>query len=287
MIVLVFTSVSQLQWETLQEAFPAAAVLAGSAELQMVRLHRFAQKPSSMHDVTRELNHASLCDLKCVVLLQEQAQAARKRAAGTIDEYTFIAEDAEAPDQAGSVPAIQQVSAEELYRKELAEEMQVRLQLIVNYSEAAAFDLVSCRFYSNLVPTLPAPAPCRTACTELRHMHALYIVLCHALLCFTAASWLTTHTHEQPLFDMIQYGGSTPNCDFAQAGLEDEEQAEAQQPAVPAATVAAVPDLDPEATVMMTRKQRGLYNAMQRGISKKRERAESLQAKAKKLKQPS
>lgn len=79
----------------------------------------------------------------------------------------------------------------------------------------------------------------------------------------------------------------TPACDFAQAGLEDEEQAEAQQPAAPAATVAAVPDLDPEATVMMTRKQRGLYNAMQRGISKKRERAESLQAKAKKLKQPS
>ena len=71
-----------------------------------------------------------------------------------------------------------------------------------------------------------------------------------------------------------------------QAGLEDEEQAEAQESAAPAAAVAAVPDLDPEATVMMTRKQRGLYNAMQRGISKKRQRAETLQAKAKKLKQP-
>lgn len=59
------------------------------------------------------------------LLLQEQAQAARKRAAGTMDEYTFIAEDAAAAD--GSVPAIQQVSAEELYRKELAEEMQVAL----------------------------------------------------------------------------------------------------------------------------------------------------------------
>lgn len=73
---------------------------------------------------------------------------------------------------------------------------------------------------------------------------------------------------------------------FLQADTEDEEQAEAQQPAAPVATAAA-PDLDPEATVMMTRKQRGLYNAMQRGISKKRQRAESLQAKAKKLKQPS
>ena len=73
--------------------------------------------------------------------------------------------------------------------------------------------------------------------------------------------------------------------DFAQAGLDDEEQAESQQPAAPAA-VAAAPDLDPEATVMMTRKQRGLYNAMQRGISNKRQRAETLQAKAKKLKQP-
>lgn len=61
----------------------------------------------------------------CAVLVQEQAQAARKRAAGTMDEYTFIAEDTEAADQAGSVPAIQQVSSEELYRKELAEEMQV------------------------------------------------------------------------------------------------------------------------------------------------------------------
>ena len=74
--------------------------------------------------------------------------------------------------------------------------------------------------------------------------------------------------------------------DFVQACSEDEEQPEPQQAAAPAA-IAAVPDLDPEATVMMTRKQRGLYNAMQRGLTKKRQRAESLQAKAKKLKQPS
>lgn len=72
-----------------------------------------------------------------------------------------------------------------------------------------------------------------------------------------------------------------------QAGSEDEEQTEAAEAtAQEAGAIAEVPDLDPEATVMMTRKQRGLYNAMQRGLSKKRQRAESLQAKAKKLKQP-
>ena len=76
------------------------------------------------------------------VLLQEQAQAARQRAAGTMDEYTFIAEDSEAADQAGSVPAMQQVSAEELYRKELAEEMQVQLLYKVNHFEAAALMLM-------------------------------------------------------------------------------------------------------------------------------------------------
>jgi len=74
---------------------------------------------------------------------------------------------------------------------------------------------------------------------------------------------------------------------FEQAGSEDEEQTDAAEPtAQEAGAIAEVPDLDPEATVMMTRKQRGLYNAMQRGLSKKRQRAESLQAKAKKLKQP-
>jgi hypothetical protein len=72
---------------------------------------------------------------------------------------------------------------------------------------------------------------------------------------------------------------------FQQAGSEDEEQTDAAAPTAQAAIV-DVPDLDPEATVMMTRKQRGLYNAMQRGLSKKRQRAESLHAKAKKLKQP-
>ena len=70
-----------------------------------------------------------------------------------------------------------------------------------------------------------------------------------------------------------------------QAGSEGEEQTDAaeateQQPGA----VADVPDLDPEATVMMTRKQRGLYNAMQRGLTKKRQREESFKAKAKKLK---
>ena len=67
---------------------------------------------------------------------------------------------------------------------------------------------------------------------------------------------------------------------------DDDAQPEAEEPTLQPAVVADVPDLEPEATVMMTRKQRGLYNAMQRGLSKKRERAETLQAKAKKLKQP-
>lgn len=88
----------------------------------------------------------------CAVLVQEQAQAARKRAAGTMDEYTFIAEDTEAADQAGSVPAIQQVSSEELYRKELAEEMQVQLLYTVNHPAAAPLMLI-CVFFSQNHPT--------------------------------------------------------------------------------------------------------------------------------------
>lgn len=42
-----------------------------------------------------------------------------------MDQYTFIAEDAETRDQTGRLPALQPVSAEELYRMELAQEMQV------------------------------------------------------------------------------------------------------------------------------------------------------------------
>ncbi len=57
--------------------------------------------------------------------MQGQAQAARKRAAGTMDEYTFIAEDNKAADQIDSAPAVQNVSAEQLYKNELAQEMQV------------------------------------------------------------------------------------------------------------------------------------------------------------------
>ncbi|DBA73716.1 TPA: hypothetical protein ACH3X2_009694 [Trebouxia sp. C0005] len=134
--------------------------------------------------------------LQTMLKLQEQAQAARKRAAGTMDEYTFIAEDSTAADRVDSAPAVPDVSAEQLYKSELAQELQ--------------------------------------------------------------------------------------------AGSENEEQTDAAEPSAQEAGASAeVPDLDPEATVMMTRKQRGLYNAMQRGLSKKRQRAESLQAKAKKLKQPS
>lgn len=65
---------------------------------------------------------------------------------------------------------------------------------------------------------------------------------------------------------------------------EPEAAADVHEPA--ATTAAPAEEVEPEATVMMTRKQRGLYNAMQRGLTKKRQRAESLQAKAKKLKQP-
>lgn len=134
--------------------------------------------------------------LQTMLKLQEQAQAARKRAAGTMDEYTFIAEDRQAEGQIEAAPAIQNVSAEQLYTNELVQELQV--------------------------------------------------------------------------------------------GSDDEEQTDAAEPAAqqPAA-ITDVPDLDPEASVMMTRKQRGLYNAMQRGLSKKRQRAETLHAKAKKLKQRS
>ena len=85
-----------------------------------------------------------------------------------------------------------------------------------------------------------------------------------------------------------KWHGFTRQDLVVQAESEDEGQAEVQEPsAQQSAAIPDAPDLDPEATVMMTRKQRGLYNAMQRGLSKKRQRAESLQAKAKKLKQPS
>ena len=156
-----------------------------------------------MHDVTLELKHVSLCDLKYVVLLQGQAQAARKRAAGTMDEYTFIAEDAEAADQAGSVPAIQQVSAEELYRKELAEEMQVqlqpmRLQLLMLLYVAFPVTLFLCFQPQHLAELLVHNFG---TCTPS-------IRFCAMLLCLTAALWSVMQTHEQPLSDMAQYRGN-------------------------------------------------------------------------------
>ncbi len=49
-----------------------------------------------------------------------------------MDEYTFIAEDSTAADQIDSGPAVQNVSAEQLYKNELAQEMQV-MALIVNF----------------------------------------------------------------------------------------------------------------------------------------------------------
>ncbi|KAL0036178.1 hypothetical protein WJX79_007036 [Trebouxia sp. C0005] len=62
--------------------------------------------------------------LQTMLKLQEQAQAARKRAAGTMDEYTFIAEDSTAADRVDSAPAVPDVSAEQLYKSELAQELQ-------------------------------------------------------------------------------------------------------------------------------------------------------------------
>ena len=93
--------------------------------------------------------------------------------------------------------------------------------------------------------------------------------------------------HQFMLLEVTRFCPDVNRAVSLQAGSDTEEQAEAKQPSVQQpAGIADAPDLDPEATVMMTRKQRGLYNAMQRGLSKKRERAENLQAKAKKLKQP-
>lgn len=48
-----------------------------------------------------------------------------------MDEYTFIAEDSTAADQIASTPAVQNVSAEQLYKNELAQEMQVMAPCIL------------------------------------------------------------------------------------------------------------------------------------------------------------
>ncbi len=42
-----------------------------------------------------------------------------------MDEYTFIAEDNQAADQIEAAPVTQNVSAEQLYKNELAQETQV------------------------------------------------------------------------------------------------------------------------------------------------------------------
>lgn len=128
---------------------PAQAVLAGCCTLQclsilnvtgdparrLCNLFEAATTPALARSrlslrALQSRRQVLLSNLLHALLLQEQAQAARKRAAGTMDEYTFIAEDAAAADS--SIPAIQQVSAEELYRRELAEEMQVALQYTIN-----------------------------------------------------------------------------------------------------------------------------------------------------------
>ena len=47
----------------------------------------------------------------------------------------------------------------------------------------------------------------------------------------------------------------------------------------PAKAPAASDELEPDATVMMTSKNRGLYNAMQRGRKAKKQRVEKLQGR--------
>ena len=61
------------------------------------------------------------------------------------------------------------------------------------------------------------------------------------------------------------------------AVVQVEEKAAAEAPA----KAPAVSDelLEPDATVMMTSKTRGLYNAMQRGKKAKRQRVEKLQGR--------
>lgn len=104
------------------------------------------------------------------LLLQGQAQAARKRAAGTMDQYTFIAEDAETTDQAGSLPALQPVSAEELYKNELAQEMQVHSACMhdIHHISGAAPSKIQCVLWSKLLcrtgSVLQDVPHCRTHC---------------------------------------------------------------------------------------------------------------------------
>lgn len=71
-----------------------------------------------------------------------------------MDEYTFIAEDAAAAAD-GSIPAIQQVSAEELYRRELAEEMQVALQYMSCQEHVIC--LASKNSYTTQIARYPIP----------------------------------------------------------------------------------------------------------------------------------
>lgn len=56
-----------------------------------------------------------------------------------MDEYTFIAEDRQAEGQIEAAPAIQNVSAEQLYTNELVQELQV-----ISANMLTLFGFVNC-----------------------------------------------------------------------------------------------------------------------------------------------
>ena len=57
-----------------------------------------------------------------------------------MDEYTFIAEDPQVEGQIEAAPAIQNVSAEQLYTNELVQELQV-----ISANILTLFGFVDCR----------------------------------------------------------------------------------------------------------------------------------------------
>lgn len=141
------------------------------------------------------MTHLVICPM---LLLQEQAQAARKRAAGTMDQYTFIAEDAEAADEAGSAPAIQHISAEELYRIELAEEMQVQPAVMHDQSGLQSSGISTHIAFRDCYTHKGA---CASACTTLQNwvadLDVLQFSAWHAFLTFLlrfCSAWMVNST---------------------------------------------------------------------------------------------
>lgn len=71
------------------------------------------------------------------VHMQEQAKAARQGAAGTMDEYTFVGEDASQGSPPGNATA-QGLSEEQQYRAEMLQEMQVRPCCVLTSATSSA-----------------------------------------------------------------------------------------------------------------------------------------------------